>query len=376
MGFRKRIALLVCVMGVLLWLAPCVALAEETGDQKKEVESIYEESGAAALYDALDEDTRELLEKGGIQEGIVQSEEDGNHLFQAFSQVFREKISAPLKGLAALLGVVILCRLGSLFEQGKETAQLVGTLSCAGILASPLLALISATSQVIESASVFMVASVPVYSALMIASGSGVTGGSYSFWTLAFGNGIPVLASALLLPLLRAFLMLALTSALCRTKLDRLLSSIYNFTKWILVLSVTLFSGILSVQTMLNAQVDAATNKAVKLLASSAIPIVGGAFGDAVAAIQNSVHIVKSGVGAFGMLAAVCIFAPTAVEAALWVGVSLLGQIASDLMDVPYLGSLFGACASVGKMILAVLASVCAVAVVCAALVLFVKGSL
>ena len=125
-----------------------------------------------------------------------------------------------------------------------------------------------------------------------------------------------------------------------------------------------------------NAQVDAASGKAVKFLASSAVPIVGGAFGDAVAAIQNSVEIVKSGVGAFGILAALCIFVPTMLQGALWMGVCLLGQVAAGLFDTPRLGSLFGACAWVAKMVLAVLVSVCAVAVVCAALVLCVKGSL
>ena len=150
----------------------------------------------------------------------------------------------------------------------------------------------------------------------------------------------------------------------------------FTFAKWALVLAVTLFSGVLSVQTVRNAQVDAASGQAVKFLASSAVPIVGGAFGDAVAAIQNSVEIVKSGVGAFGILAALCIFVPTMLQGALWMGVCLLGQVAAGLFDTPRLGSLFGACASVAKMVLAVLVSVCAVAVVCAALVLCVKGSL
>mgnify|MGYP000010747633 CR=1 FL=1 len=40
------------------------------------------------------------------------------------------------------------------------------------------------------------------------------------------------------------------------------------------------------------------------------------------------------------------------------------------------LAALFGACGSVARMLLAVLASVCAVAVVCVAMVLLVKGSL
>lgn len=54
----------------------------------------------------------------------------------------------------------------------------------------------------------------------------------------------------------------------------------------------------------------------------------------------------------------------------------LLGQVACDLLEEGSLGSLFGSCASVAKMILAVLVSVLTVAIVCAALLLFVKGTL
>ena len=294
------------------------------------MEGIYEKSGAGELYDALDQDTQDLLSQAGIGEGSWESG-DGGQLFQALSQLLREKLAAPLKGLAALLGVVVLCRLGGIFEEGGSASLLAGTLACAGVLTVPLLELIQAAQRVIESACVFLGASVPVYSALLLASGNTAAGGSYSFWTLAAGSLIPALSSALLMPLLHMFLLLALASSLCGGAFDKLLQSLYSFAKWALVLAVTLFSGVLSVQTVLNAQVDAASGKAVKFLASSAVPIVGGAFGDAVAAIQNSVEIVKSGVGAFGILAALCIFVPTMLQGALWMGVCLLGQVAAGL---------------------------------------------
>ena len=365
---KKRIFLLCLLSVCLVWWVPCFASADE-------VSSIAEKSGAGELYGSLDKETQELLSQMGVEEGQW-SAGDGEGLLETGSKLLREKLAAPLKGLASLIGVVVLCRLAGNFEEGSGVSLLAGTVACAGVLTAPLLGLIRAADQVMQSTCVFLGASVPVYSALLVASGNQAVGGGYSFLTLAAGSAIPVLSSALLVPLLHGFLMLALASSLCGGKFDALLSSLYSFGKWALVLAVTLFSGILSVQTALNAQVDAATGKTVKLLASSAIPIVGGAFGDAVTAIQNSVRIVKSGVGAFGILAAICIFAPAALEAALWLGVCQLGEVAANLFDMSRLSSLFKACGSVAKMILAVLASVCVVAVVSAALVVFMKGSL
>ncbi len=368
----RRGAVLVLLLLVVL-LVPCRARAAEQGE---EVSALLEKSGAGDLYDALDSDTQDLLEKAGVSQGMVEGGDAGEGVLSVLSELLRDRWTEPVKGLSALLGIVILCRLGNLLSGEKSVVQLAGSLACAGVLGTPLLELIEATGRVIESACVFLGASVPVYAGLMAASGSAASGSSYGLLALAAGSVIPLLSSALLLPLLRAFFMLALTSALCRTKLDRLLQGIYGFAKWALVFAVTLFSGILSVQTVLNAQMDAAANKTAKLLASSAIPIVGGAFGDAVAAIQSSVQMVKSGVGAFGILAVVCLFGPTVLRVVLWMGVCLLGQVACDLLEEGGLGSLFGSCASVAKMILAVLVSVLTVAIVCAALLLFVKGTL
>ena len=101
----KRILLLCLVLAALLWWAPCRA-------QASEVEGIYEKSGAGELYGALDQDTQDLLSQAGIGEGSWESG-DGGQLFQALSQLLREKLAAPLKGLAVLLGVVVLCRLGA-----------------------------------------------------------------------------------------------------------------------------------------------------------------------------------------------------------------------------------------------------------------------
>ena len=88
-----------------------------------------------------------------------------------------------------------------------------------------------------------------------------------------------------------------------------------------------------------------------------------------VGAIRNSVQIVKSGVGAFGILAAVCIVLPAAAECLLWSGACALGHAAAELFEAPAIGSLLEACGSVVKMVLAVLASVCAVCVASAAAV-------
>lgn len=337
-------------------------------------DGLLEKSGAAELYTALDTDTQQLMSQLGVNS--VDDTAEADSIFAVLSSLIREKAAQPLKALAALTAIIILCRLAQCFggSSVSDTIAFASVAACSVIMVSPLLTLINRTVRCVEAASVFILAAVPVYSALIIAGGSTTAATSYGFLSLAAGSAIPVISSSLVLPMLRILLLLAPLSSFSSLKLSKLSGSLYGLVKWLLVLSVTVFSGVLSVQTLLNSQVDAAGNKAIKLIASSAVPIVGGAFGDAVAAIQSSVQIVKSGAGAFGMLAALCVFAPTAAEAALWSLVCRAAQLAAALFDHTSITAFLEACTTATKTILAVISSVCAVSLVVSAMVLLVKS--
>lgn len=372
--FHLCVALRAALFCLLVLGAAGTGLHASAGELAGLEEQIAEKSGITEALDSLDRGTRELLSQWGVEK--PGETVDGGKIFQSLCELVQEKLTGPLKACAGLIGILVLCRLaGCMGEDGSmQTVTLVGCLACGAILTPSMLGLISRCGVTAESASAFLLASVPACAALLIASGSVAAGGAYSFLTLGAGNALPLLSSGLLLPLLRVFLALSVSSGVSGVRIQKLTASLYGFIKWMLVLSVTLFSGLLSVQTILNTQMDAAAGKTVKLLTSSAIPIVGGALGDALGAIQSSVQVVRSGAGAFGMLAALCIFAPAMVEAALWAGVCTLGQLAGDLCDVPSAAALLGACASAAKLILAVLASLCVVCLTCAGVVLFAKG--
>lgn len=359
--------LMLCAL--LLGAAPWQAGASGAGLE----EQIAEKSGLPELLHSLDKGTQELLSQWGAEE-IGEQGVDGGKIFQSLGGLVREKLTGPLKACAALLAILVLSRLAGCMGEGASMVPLVGCAACGAVVLPALLGLVSGCAAAAESASAFLLASVPAYSALLAASGSVTAGGSYSFLTLGAGNAIPLLSSGVLLPLLRVSLALSVSGCVSGAKVQKLAASLYSLAKWLLVLAATLFSGILSVQTILNTQMDAAANKAVKLIASSAIPIVGGVLGDAAGAIQGSIQVVRSGAGAFGMLAALCLFAPAMIEAALWAGVCTVGQAAGELCEASPAASLLGACASAAKLVLAVLASLCVVCLTCAGVVLFAKG--
>ncbi len=374
MKIKRRIMRLGVGVFILLTVfsLPLRALAYEGCSQ----EELLRASGAGEVYRQLDQEAKDLLERAGAGEGIAGGGLDLPEAFQGVSRMLRDKLSAPLKALAALLGICVLSRLAGCFDEegAAGIVQLIGAAACGVVMAGPVLGIISGCQAVAKAAAGFLTAAVPVYAGLLAASGNPITGSGYSLLAMGAGGAIPVVICGFLLPLVQVYLGVSVATAVSGAKLNKLAGWVYSLGKWVLAMAVTLFTGILSVQTAVNSQADAATAKAAKLALSTGVPIVGGALGDALGAIQNSVHMVKSGVGAFGVLAAVCIFLPAILECVLWSGVCAAGQAAGELFDVGKAGGLMNAFAGTVKMVLGILASLWAVCAVSAAAVVFAGG--
>ena len=85
--------------------------------------------------------------------------------------------------------------------------------------------------------------------------------------------------------------------------------------------------------------------------------------------------MIKSGVGAFGILASLAIFLPLCLQAAVWLGVCFLSSLAAELFSLSKLAAFLDGCATALKLLLAVVFSIGAVSVVSAAVVLCVRGA-
>ena len=123
--------------------------------------------------------------------------------------------------------------------------------------------------------------------------------------------------------------------------LDRLSEGIKKAVIWGLGLIMTVFLGILSVQSIITASADNAAMKTLKFAVSSAVPIVGGAVSDALSTVSGSLALMRTGIGGFGIAAGVCLLAPPVISAACYSFSLFAAGVISDI---------FG-CGQTGKMI-------------------------
>ena len=354
------------------------AETENSGFDEELYQEQLEESGAGELMDSLPQETQELLRQLGI-EGVdwqPLSAVEPQSFFEQMASLAAGELPQPLAAAASIGGVLLLCSLASGMKISFGERQLgsvisvTGTLCACAVIAPPVISCIQQTSQLIEGAGAFLLAGVPVLAGLMIACGQPVSASGWTIFLLAAGNAVSFLSSVVLLPVMNIFLGLSLASSVSpEIRLDSLCSAVAKTVRWVLVLVVTIFTGLLSAQSMISASADGAAVKAGKMLAGF-VPVVGSLLGDAMGTVQSCVKLLKSGVGAFGLLAALCLFLPAVLRCLLWIACCTLCSAAGDLLGISEVTAVLRAASQVLQTLLAVAVSCAAVMLVAAVLVM------
>ena len=355
---KKRILRVFLALTVFILLLSLPVRADEA--------ELYQNSGADTLMEALPEEAQSLLQNVGADPMETPAPDAATKLFSALSA----------RALLTLLASCVLCRLVQEFA-AKELSYAVsvcGALCAAVTLFSPMASLLEQAARVTDAAAVFLLAAVPVYAGLLFTAGNTVTP-TYGALSLTAANAVSVLSSAVLIPVLRVFLAFSVASAVTSFDLKRLTDALYKAIKWALVLAVTVYTGVLSVQTIVANSAEMAGGKAAKMLVSGAIPIVGSAFSDAFSVIVSGAALVKNGVGAFGLLASLAIFLPLCIKAAAWLLICFCAGLTAEVLGLKPLASFLNGCAAALRLLIAAVCSVGAVAVVSAAVVLCVRGA-
>ncbi len=147
----------------------------------------------------------------------------------------------------------------------------------------------------------YMLAFIPVEAALLSASGNTISSGVTALGTQVSISALQLISCAVIFPCTKAIAALYTVNSFCKdTSLDGVCSFLKTASLWILGLSFTLFTGILSLQTAIASAADNLALKGIKYGVVKLIPIAGGMLGDSMRTVITSVSFIKStsGVGA------------------------------------------------------------------------------
>ena len=334
--------------------------------------------GRDRLEDALPDDVLDYLESERISPETPRTFSFTEAL-GSLLELLRSKATGPLRMLCGLCGVVLFCALAeSVADTGnlKGVFSAVGVLCGAGIAAAAMYDLLGSSLTAIGAATNFMLVFIPVLTGISAALGHTLTAAAVNSAILGCTQLFSLLAANFLAPLCGAILGVSTAGAVHpQLKLDKLGELIKKFVMWGLTLVMTVFMGVLTLQTAVSAASDNAAIKAAKFMVSQGVPIIGGTVSDAVNTLKSGLSVLKSGVGVYGIIAAAVIIVPVLASLLCYRIATALAEALAEMFGLKELTALLKSCGAVVTIITAITFSVLLLNTIAAVITLCMTGN-
>ena len=330
----------------------------------------YEMSGMDSLSDSLPDDTEEFMKESGLDpksEDFLSSFTPRN-VFSHIGEFLRSGAKTPIASGGAILAIILIsAALGSMEISGSavQTALYATTLTAAAIITAPVFGVVSACVEAMQGCAVFMTAFVPVFAAIVASSGKAVTSVSMSALLLGASQAVSYIANFVIVPMLGGYMSISLAASVSPIiSRSGIAEGIKKLAFWIMSLMTTVFLGILSIQTAVNASADTLSLKTAKFIIGSSFPVAGAALSEALTTVTASMGMLKSTVGVYGVIACCAIFLPLLAELLIWRVVLSVVATVSDLFSLSQISALLRCVDTVMSVITGIILLTCAMFII------------
>lgn len=339
-----------------------------------------EACGADELSDYLSDETKGYLEKIGC--GDIDFEKmldlSPEVIFELVFEFVRGEIKEPLKAMLKVTGIILLVSTCSGFFPDDEKSRTVLNLICGcvtvlGVFA-PAMKSISAAVSAIGVCADFEKALIPVLAGILTANGKPSLALTYRGAAFAAAEFVGSLASETALPLIGVSASLGITGAMLPTlRLSAISEMIRKTATTVLGCTAGLFTGFLSLKSVLSSSADGLVVKGVKM-ASSFIPVVGNALGEAYTSVFASMSLLRSTIGIYAIIVFFITGIPVVINLALWVFAMRIACSISELLDCRVCSEILRNIAFVFSLTNAILLLCLAVFIISSGLVVLLKS--
>ncbi len=328
------------IVVLLLLLAVPFTVSAETAE-KQEYNKYLSSYDFSFFDDTLDDETLNYLSQLGAGEFDFENiiSMDFSSFLNVIGDVLKSSAKAPLRGSASVVVYIIISALiRSMKPEGdlglSDSFSTASALISSVILVAGISKTVTLSAAAIGVAGDFIYAFIPVFCAIVLASGQGVTSFSTNSLLLVLAQGISFLSANVFMPLINCFLALSICSGLrAELRLERLTSSLKTVILWCVSFISGAFVSVLSIKTAVSARADILGIRSARFVINSVVPVIGGSISEGLLSIQSYSSMIKSSVGIVGILAVALVFLPAIIEVAVWRLTLTLCAVISDVFD-------------------------------------------
>lgn len=348
---------------------PKAAFAQ--AEENEELNSIMDGINSQ-LEDYIDDDVAESIEENEISledPGSI-SEFSVSKLLDIILSKIYELSGKPFLIIGKITAVALMCVLLKSFvpdnSSVSKTFSIVSVICAVTMVLESVTQCVEAVISSLKGINAFMISYIPVYASVIATSGSPTSAGSYYVTLFSLCEIITLIANKVFLPMMSIVLAISIIEAInpslsfCRVAL-----SLKKLINWLLGAIMTIFVGVLSIQSIIGVSGDSVGIKAARFAVSTFVPVVGGAVSDAYSTVRGSMGIIRSGVGGFGIIVVLFIVLQPIILSALLRLVTTICAIICEILDEKELGLLMRNTSAVISM--------CLSTIVCVSLVFIVS---
>ena len=289
--------------------------------------------------------------------------------------------STPLRVFGLLLGVILISAIAQSMQNGRESVKTIYEMICVlcavGVLITPLSNVILMTTQRLEASAGFMLNFSVIFASVLTVCGGLTTAVAYQTAILGACEIAMQLAVHIMLPVLTMGLALSIVDAVNPAiSLDGLVKLLHKCTVWLLGLLMSIFLGILSLQSMTGVATDKLASKTTKFVVSNFIPFVGGAVSDAYSTVMGSMGVLKTTTGMIGIISVVSIFLPVLLELVIYRFLTALSGVIAEIFAVERLSRLLKSVERILAATFSIAVSFSVIFVTSTAILLLISGNL
>ena len=295
-----------------------ISYAEENGKEELEgnISELLEDLDLSELQKYLDENSDSYLNKfGKTADEIIKYLINGNlntnygsYIGELFSVVFKNVI-ALIPAFAEITAVALLCSVISSAEGsliGKSTSKIIH-LACYSliilIMASMLTGIVSECISCINTVKKQIEIITPILATLTVLTGGTSTAAIYQPSAIFLSSGAVEIVSAFIFPAAIAVIVLNFMSKLNpQMSFNGVTAFIKSMMKWVIGITVTVFSIFITMQSSASSLFDGIIFKATKYVVSNSVPIVGNFLSSGFDMLTSAGLLIKSSVGLCGII--------------------------------------------------------------------------
>lgn len=330
-----------------------------------DTDELYESLGIDSdeIYDNIPEESIDTINDTGISLSDTSgfTHISPSELIGYIIDKFRDDLTEPVRLLSSIIAIAAISAAASFLPDsvsGKDDIGMAGTvaaLASAAAAAVPIGSCISQISATITAGSRFMAAYIPVFVGIAASSGSVTSAAAYDLAVEGFAEISVQIAARVVIPLLSVCTALSITDGIDDSfGLSAVTKLAQKLTGVALTGAVTIFSGLLSLQSAVGTSADSLGAKTAKLAVANFVPVVGGALSDTCAAVRSGLALLKNAAGIFGIIViSAAILPPLLRSVGLYLALCI-GSTAADIGGCKRMAALLRNLSSVMGMAMAI----------------------